>query len=263
MPAATDRVILLHYHLFKNAGTSVDAMLAANFGERWVEQEFPQPPRATNVEWVREHILANPHLAALSSHTALMPVPQIDGVEIFPIVFVRHPLLRIRSAYIFERKQQVDTGGSRLARAADFAGYLRALLAKRPPNQARNFQTARLAWFDPDESRPARARARDAIRSLPFVGLVEDYNRSISRLAALLKPRIPDFKPLVVRKNVTSEQGRSIGEQLAAIRDDIGPELYEELTSANADDLATHTEIAHRYARRAREEEEAHARARA
>ena len=255
-------LIILHYHLFKNAGTSVDAMLSANFGSRWTEREFAITPRATNAEAVRDFLIARPDLAALSSHTALMPVPQIEGVEIFPIVFVRHPLLRIRSAYVFERKQQVDTGGTRLARALDFAGYLRTLLDHRGPNQARNFQTARLAWFDADTSRPPRARARDAIRALPFVGLVEDYRRSIARLAALLRPRLPDFEPLIVRKNVSSGEGRSTDEQLIAIRDEIGPDLYAELRAANAEDIAVHTEIANRYARRARAEE-AHARARA
>ena len=34
------RTIILHYHLFKNAGTSIDAILKDNFDEKWVTREF-------------------------------------------------------------------------------------------------------------------------------------------------------------------------------------------------------------------------------
>ena len=57
--------------------------------------EFGSPRRdiaAAMVEFIR----SNPHLRAISSHTALLPVPQIDGIEIFPIIFVRHPIDRLR-----------------------------------------------------------------------------------------------------------------------------------------------------------------------
>jgi hypothetical protein len=37
---AADRMLILHYHLFKNAGTSIDAMLKHNFGKTWAEHEF-------------------------------------------------------------------------------------------------------------------------------------------------------------------------------------------------------------------------------
>ncbi len=38
--AHTQKVIVAHYHLFKNAGTSVDAILAKNFGSNWSKIEF-------------------------------------------------------------------------------------------------------------------------------------------------------------------------------------------------------------------------------
>ena len=38
--------------------------------------------------------------AAISSHTLMMPAPRIAGVEILPIIFLRHPLDRLKSADI-------------------------------------------------------------------------------------------------------------------------------------------------------------------
>jgi hypothetical protein len=35
--------VILHYHLFKYARTSLDEVLQWNFGSAWDEQEFPIP----------------------------------------------------------------------------------------------------------------------------------------------------------------------------------------------------------------------------
>lgn len=240
-------MIILHYHLFKNAGTSVDAMLAANFGDRWIEHEFEIVPRQSNSDAVRDFLIANPGIAALSSHTALLPLPVIEGVEIFPILFVRHPLLRVRSAYIFERSQRVDTGGTRLARSTDFAGYVRALLDHRRPNQVRNFQTSRLALIAPGAGIPPLERALMACKTLPFVGLVERYDQSIERLTELLRPKLPDFQPLIVRRNATAFEARSMEAQLSDVREELGQALYGELIAANSRDLAVHGQVAEPY----------------
>jgi hypothetical protein len=34
--STAQRKVVIHYHLFKNAGTSVDRMLKEIYGERWV-----------------------------------------------------------------------------------------------------------------------------------------------------------------------------------------------------------------------------------
>ena len=74
--ARSRRGVIIHYHLFKNAGTSVDAILRRNFGEGWASREYP--PRSDG-EAAREFLASNPHIAALSSHTLLLPPPEIPG----------------------------------------------------------------------------------------------------------------------------------------------------------------------------------------
>ncbi|TMK06653.1 MAG: hypothetical protein E6G72_16545, partial [Alphaproteobacteria bacterium] len=100
------RPIIIHYHFFKNAGTSVDAILQRNFGAGWTSREYP--PRSTP-NAAREFLTANPQIAALSSHTLPLPPPDIPDAEILPILFIRHPLDRLKSAYLFERNQRADT----------------------------------------------------------------------------------------------------------------------------------------------------------
>ena len=111
-----NRTVILHYHLFKNAGTSVDQILRRNFGDRWVTREF-STAGADNSAEVADWIRANPHAVAFSTHTALGPPPLIEGVNLITVMLLRDPVARIRSVYRFERKQDADTWGTELAKA--------------------------------------------------------------------------------------------------------------------------------------------------
>lgn len=230
-------MIIVHYHLFKNAGTSVDALLKKNFPESWAEQEFEIPKKGSNRGAVRDFLLANPKLRALSSHTALLPVPEIPDHPVFPIVFVRHPVLRIQSAYRFEAKQKADNASSRLAASTDFAGYISKLLETQRPTQVRNFQSYRLSFIGAGTPDLRLSKALRALYELPFVGLVEEYERSIERLAGMLAPHFPDFDPLVVQHNVTEDLTKTAEARLAEVRDQLGDKLYANVLRANAEDL--------------------------
>ena len=234
------RLLLFHYHLFKNAGTSIDEMLARNFGRHWQTQEFP---RQGNAVAVTNFIRQRRDLIAVSSHTALLPVPRIEGVHAFPILFVRHPIDRIRSAYEFERRQAAGTLGARLAKTHDFAGYLQALLKKPGHRQVRNFQTFRLSHNEPMRSGTELQRALRSLESLPFVGLVEAYEKSIGRLAGLLRPWKPDFCACTTRRNASFGPDKQLPERLAQIEAALGRDSYLELCEANRDDLILHEEL--------------------
>jgi hypothetical protein len=243
------RVLVIHYHLFKNAGTSVDDILKRNFTGHWAQMEFARSggPRS-NVRDVTEYIKSRPGLAALSSHTALLPLPQTDGIKILPIVFIRHPIDRLRSAYDFERRQSADTDGARLAKTHDFAGYLRVLLRSTTGNrQAKNFQTSRLSYNEPRAAGTELERAHRTLQSLPFVGLVEAYDRSVERLEAFLRPYFPEFSSIVTHKNVSRKPDSSLDDRLAAVAGDIGEDLYKEISAANSDDLEIYQSVLKTY----------------
>ena len=83
------RPVIVHFHLFKNAGTSVDRILQRNFGDRWIEIEGPNNKKLTQdalIDFIRE----NPQYDAISSHTAVVSVPQYDDIEIVPILSLIH-----------------------------------------------------------------------------------------------------------------------------------------------------------------------------
>jgi hypothetical protein len=242
------RMLILHYHLFKNAGSSIDEMLKHNFGEKWVEQEFKTTAGQSNTAEVAAYLREQLQLCALSSHTALLPVPLVDGLRIFPIIFLRHPIDRLRSAYMFERKQLADTFGARLAKATDFAGYLKELLDHPVNRTARNFQTFRLAFNEPPEAGSEYERSLRALASLPLVGLVEAYERSVESLRLALLPFYPDFAPVMVRKNVTRSAADPLDARLAEVKEELGRDLFERLCEANADDIHLFKKVQVQYA---------------
>lgn len=242
------RSLIFHYHLFKNAGTSVDELLRRNFGAQWAAREF-HINRRDNASAVTEFIRNNRHLRAISSHTALLPVPSIEGILIFPIIFIRHPIDRLRSAYEFERKQNANTRGARLAKTHNFRGYLETLLQPPRSHQARNFQTYHLSMGSPGHGN-YRARAQLAIDTLPFVGLVEAFEESVQRMTKLLNNYFPSFIPSTAHANAQPLATRpSLAERLTAIRSSIGDTFYDELTRSNADDLYIHEYVSAIYDR--------------
>lgn len=245
-PAAPRRPLILHYHIFKNAGTSVDRMLKANFGAAWAEQEFDGPLRQRREE-VRAFLAAHPDLDAFSSHTAMLPEPVLDDRQIVPVIFMRHPLLRLRSAYSFERTQVAETRGAVLAKSTDLRGYVEALLEDPKLRQARNFQAFRFAAGTPGTPADERARALETLERLAFVGLVEAYDASIERLGEVIRPFFPSFAPMVLHENATAKDDQPIEAKLDALQDELGPALYQRLMVENDLDLELFAWVRKRY----------------
>lgn len=241
---------ILHYHLFKNAGTSVDAILKANFPAAWRNREFHDVPAAAIPAAVQRWLETDRDGIAFSSHTALGPVPRIDGMQVFSLLFLRHPIDRIRSAYQFERKQNAQTLGSILARQGSFADYVLRLLDTPNERSLRNFQTLRLSHFQPDATRPELDRALDGLNQLSLVGLVERFSDSMAAFREILRPCFPDFFTLPVRENTSGMVEGSLDERLEITRAMLGNAAFDALVSANADDARLHAEACKRFERR-------------
>lgn len=249
---ATPRPVVLHYHLFKNAGTSLDAILKAHFGQAWVSREF-DGPALQNFRAVGDWIAATPQAAAFSSHTAMGPVPRIPGVRVHSVLFLRHPLDRIRSAYAFERRQDADSFGARLAKTTDLEGYVRTRLDTPQDRFCENFHAFRLAAFHRDPDLGEFDRARLGLEKLTVAGLVEHFDASVALLAAKIAADFPGFTPGSAHANRGEGAGQPLAERLAAMRAQLSAETWALLMQRNADDLALWEMAAARLRREAAE----------
>jgi hypothetical protein len=241
------RPLIIHYHLFKNAGSSVDAILQANFAGRCRSAEFPPRP-ALQERQLRDMVAMDREFVAISSHTLTLPPCTIGDVLSFPIVFLRHPLDRQKSAYNFERVQQADTRGARLAKEFDFAAYLEARLTDPKDPACRDFQTRRLALMDVQNEGPEFERALRVVESFPFIGLVEAFAQSIAALEQSIRPLFPSFRGFVVHENASHPPDQSLGQRLALIAAELGPVLSRAFEEANPGDFDLYRRISLRYA---------------
>ncbi|WP_090571111.1 sulfotransferase family 2 domain-containing protein [Nitrosomonas sp. Nm33] len=234
------RNIIFHYHFFKNAGTSVDALLKSNFPEQWVTREFTGGNHAINVSQVEDWIRQEPNAIAFSSHTAALPPPELKGIKILPVLFVRHPIDRIASAYSFERKQGGDSFGAVLARNTTLQGYIEVRLSLKHDRQCRNFHVSRLSQMFKGEDSDEIALALRALEVLPFVGIVDKFDQSMEEMAKWLSSYFLDFHATPMARNVTRDLSIPLNQRLDQIKTEIGEDCYTKLLEANAGDIAVY-----------------------
>jgi hypothetical protein len=201
MNQPTERTIILHYHLFKNAGTSVDAILKRNFGDKWVTSEFP-PMGGNNTALVEEWIRETPDAIAYSSHTMMGPIPEVEGVRVISFMLLRDPIERIKSVYRFEKTQDAETWGAQLAKRADLNEYINKRLERAGDRQCKDFQSSRLASI----SREGITELERCFRALDLItvsGTVEKIDLALSRLQHKADLYFKELDFSAVKRNTT------------------------------------------------------------
>lgn len=234
------RNVILHYHLFKNAGTSIDKLLESSFGAKW--QNFDQKSANSRISpaEMQKIIEEHPDVLAFSSHQVVPPLPKGDFV-VYPIVFIRHPIDRIMSAYLFEWGKQIGSAQPK----GSLADYIQDKFSKPRANAIENFHVLQLANRGYEGRGPSAlltddellGRAKLFIDEVAFFGIVEKFDESIRRLKYLLKVAFPDFRPASVRANVTQDPALKLADRLESFKQQIGDDLYSEVVGRNALDL--------------------------
>ena len=172
------------------------------------------------------------------------PVPKFDDIEVFPVIFVRHPIDRIASAYSFEKKQGADTFGSVLARNTSLKGYIETRLSLKNDKQCRNFHAQHFRIEQPANSKQS---VSDILGELPFIGLVEQYGDSLEVLNRLLKEF--GFKNLTLNafnQNVSRENSK-LEDKIEKIKSTVSEDFYDKLKAINELDFVIYQLIAERY----------------
>jgi hypothetical protein len=236
------RHVILHYHIFKNAGTSVDASLSSSFGPAW--HNYDRDPRWTNITSadLLDHLRLHPDLRALSSHQARWPEPSAPDLVVHPVVFLRHPIDRVGSIYAYEAR----IGGEHAA-GRSLAEYVDWLLSPEGGIVACSFQTLFLSDDDHLTQPPlgpntvagpehlATATAR--LERLAAFGVVERFEESVALLGRRLAPDFPELDLTVRRENTSGERGSTLAGRLDQLAEALGRRRARRLARANEADL--------------------------
>jgi hypothetical protein len=233
--------VLVHSHIFKNAGSSLDRLLAECFGAGWASYEPMLPVSMLDIDDTRAFLAARPTVRAVSSH---LPLGLLSVPNSVPMIMLRHPIDRARSVFQFLRRD-VTQEDHAVARGS-FADYVKWALGTPGKGVAvRNYQVFHLssARLRPDNpqmvsTREDLAEAEALLTSLPAFGLVRRFADSCRVFEASYASLFPQLRLYDVHEN-TSADGISVdAEATEAARKELGETVFASLWEANKLDLA-------------------------
>ena len=234
------RHVLLHYHVLKNAGSTVEYILDRSFGNKWTRFDGPDRNSVLNIGHLFSFLEENPDVQALSSHQLRYPKPVREGYVFFDMFFVRDPIDRIYSMYkFFKRIPESDDPLSDLAKAQELAGFIAGMLAEFP-HYVNDMQVNCLAnggtyIRPPGEHDLDAATAVLAKAAAPCV--VDRFNQSWIAAQYFLRPVFPGIDCRYVPHNTSSEYNTTLEERIQRVRAACGDKLYNQLLALNVLDM--------------------------
>lgn len=242
------RNVIVHYHIYKNSGTSFDHVLSHNFGDRHELFDGPFPFFSIDQDQLDTIILRKPLAVAFSSHQLTLPQPGSLTYRAIAAVFLRNPLLRIGSIYRFKRQADDGTSTSDAAQRMDFPQWLDHCFTN--PREIVHVSNAQTRFLSaPYGRKPLRQRTENGIEydlnmacrnltNIDLLGRTEHFEDDIRRFSRLLVPLgmaldLPDD----LRKNVTDGADLPMEERVGRLLDPLDPPLRRRLIAANAQDL--------------------------
>ena len=243
------RTVIVHYHLLKNAGSTVDQILKQTFVEKWGTYDTDDPAGRITPKALAEYIRAHPELGAVSSHQCVPQLPAVNGLLVLPIIFLRHPLDRARSVYEFERRQGQELGpiskGADHAARLSFANYLRWRFESVENGVVHNYQTA---WLCSTMRNVMKTQIREVdfevakkvIEALPAFGLVERFDESLSWFCDVFLSWGIEFNIEYSATNVSPDREATLEARLERTQQLLGKAMWDELIERNAWDIRLH-----------------------
>ena len=246
------RHIILHGHIFKNAGTTFDWSLQKNFGKNFLDHRKDLLMRSEGRGHIEELLTTKQALCAVSSHHMTRDLPDMPGVSFIQTYLLRHPLERIRSVYDFERTQRGRTPGAKAAKSKSFKDYVEWRMLPKVAHTIRNYQTLYLAGIHGLASERELALhyfpdALEAVRGDSLIGLVERYDESMVVLEDTLKECFADIDLAYVAQNVSkSKRGKKPPpDPVANTLEELG-DLQRTVIDKNSFDLALYQLVSER-----------------
>lgn len=243
------RKVVCHYHIYKNSGSSFDAVLKRNYRDRFIAFDGPFPFFSIDQEQLGRIIERKSDIVAFSSHQTRLPVPTSLNFTVLPVIFIRNPILRAFSIYSFKRKHNDGTTTSAAARTKSFEEWVEYCFADRlEVSHISNPQTQMVgAAYGQNPLRRKESHAilydlGQATRNLNNVELLartEYFDRDVGRFPEILRKHGLEFEYAGISpKNVTSNNlDKPISQRVAEVEKLLSEKVFRKLMDANAQDL--------------------------
>lgn len=243
------RTVICHYHIYKNSGTSFDTLLTNNYGEKHICFDGPFPFFTIDQEQLYRIIERKRDMIAFSSHQIQLPVPVSLDFLVLPVVFLRHPLLRIQSIYKFKRQAYDGTTTSKAAQEKTFDEWISYCFSDR--QEITHISNAQTRFLGATYRRKPLIRRtphsmeydiHQAVRNIQNVQLLartECFSKDVSRFSEVLAQYDIEFNFTDINpQNITSKNHhKPINERLEYLKESLTEKNYKKLWNANTQDI--------------------------
>jgi hypothetical protein len=234
------RFVIVHYHIFKNGGSTIESILQREFGDGFATLHGPDDNSILNGDDLAAFLGAHLGISAVSSHHLRYPWPAMPGTVVFDCCFLRHPLDRLVSVYTYFRGIDSCDPLCRRARRQTPRDFLSQTLQE-SPHLVSDVQVTQLAsggaFLRPANERDLD-RATQVFCDMALPGLVDMFNESLVAAEYFLRPSFPgirlDHSPRNVSRPETLPRMHKLEDRLVVLW---GPDLYADLVRLNQFDL--------------------------
>jgi len=246
------RFLIVHYHIFKNGGSTIASILEREFRDAFATVHGPEDVSVVDQTSLADFVSSHTAVQAISSHHLRYPKPVVPNTVIFDCCFLRHPLDRLQSVYSYFQRIDSDDPLCRMARQEHSRTFFRKLMDS-APHLVSNVQVTMLALggaFTRPADTPDVEAASDIVGKMAIPGLVEKFDESLVAAEYFLKPAFPRLRLDYLPQNVSRPLGASPLDRQEWLRHSWGSDLYAALANLNQCDLElwrrTEREIARR-----------------
>lgn len=233
------RHVIVHYHIFKNAGSTFASTLRRNFGPLYAEFEGTHFNSQLNSVDLIEFLKRHASILAVTSHHLRPPKPEASQIlSVHDVLFLRQPIDRIRSMYDFYRNALPN--GDQLtvkAKELDLRSFLSFLIDASPEiisNPQVNLIANGGARIPDDDD---LVRAVNIVRNATVLGITEQFNVCCTTAEYHLRSFFPNLDLSYVPENVTPGRRKNLQARQAEIEKRSGPQLYNALLERNKLDI--------------------------
>jgi hypothetical protein len=231
------RHIILHYHIFKNAGTTIYFILKRNFGNRVASLESERFNIGLTNKALIDFVERHPKIKAITSHHLRPPKPTHELFVFHDILFLRNPLARLSSMYDFYRRTNVTQDPlTKEAKTRTTADFMRLLIDSHP-HQVNNAQVRYLAGRNRKSNETELQAAHRIASQSTVLGVTELFDIGAVIAEFELGPLFHGLSFRYVARNVSSIGPRDLEVHLSQFRKACGDQIFEQLVNANSLDL--------------------------
>jgi len=237
---SSKKPVCVHFHIFKNAGTTIDWILQKNFSKNHISLDDDTDPGAI-LSWdkILDFLWQHQNIQAFSSHQIRLPIPENKIFKFLSMIFFRHPIDRAFSIYSFKKRSTDDSIGTVKAKSMNVKEFIQWNLDLNGYMPMKNFQIQYLSNKDTKSNVDSSdlQLALDRMKKCTIIGVVDRLDESLILAEECLRPIFKNIDFSYVKQNISEDRKEDLSQRIDDGKSKIGQSLMERLEEHNRLDM--------------------------